>query len=57
MKLETILFEKNLAIEIKINESKTKEYQQFSPQSETNLNNKGTLGFVLTAIKINNLEN
>ncbi len=53
--LEKLLFENKFAIDVRIHETYLREYQVLSMRTHPNMNNKGYSGYVLTAIKFNNI--
>lgn len=54
VEMEKLLFEKKVAIDVRIHETYLREYQVLSMRTHPNMNNKGFSGYVLTALKVNN---
>jgi hypothetical protein len=50
--LEKALLENKVALDIKIHETITREYQVLTLRTHPTMNNKGFSGYVLTAIKL-----
>jgi len=53
--IEKHFFESKLALDIKIHETITREFQKLPLRTNPQMNNKGYSGYVLTAIKINDI--
>jgi len=54
--IEKYLFDNKIAIDIKIHETITREYQILTLRTHPEMNNKGYSGYVLTAIKVDKAE-